>query len=155
MKQKINLTVNGESQEIMVEQNKLLADVLRDDLQLTGTKISCEMGVCGTCTVLVGGLPVSGCLMLAIQADGQEIETIEGLASEKDLHPLQRAFLDHGAVQCGFCIPGMILTAKAFLEEKKDPTEEEIREEFKGNLCRCTGYVKIIKAIQEAAKVMA
>ena len=148
------MTVNGETHELTVEQNKLLAEVLRDDLQLTGTKISCEVGVCGTCTVLVGGLPVSGCLMLAIHADGQEIETIEGLAGEDGLHPLQRAFLDHGAIQCGFCIPGMILTAKALLEEKKNPTEAEIREELKGNLCRCTGYVKIIKAIQEAAKAM-
>jgi carbon-monoxide dehydrogenase small subunit len=103
---------------------------------------------------LVGGLPVSGCLTLALQADGQEIETIEGLAGEEELHPLQRAFLEEGAVQCGFCIPGMIMTAKAFLEEKKERSEEEIQEELKGNLCRCTGYVKIIKAIREAAKVM-
>ncbi|MFQ5912831.1 MAG: (2Fe-2S)-binding protein [Nitrospinota bacterium] len=154
MKQMINLTVNGEKHEVMVEQNKLLTDVLRDQLQLTGTKVSCEMGACGTCTVLVGGLPVSACLMLAVQADGEEIETIEGLASEDGLHPVQRAFLDHGAVQCGFCIPGMIMTAKAYLQEKRNPTEAEISEELKGNLCRCTGYVKIIKAIREAARLM-
>ncbi len=131
-----------------------LLDFLRGELGLKGTKKGCDSGQCGACTVLMNGKTVDACLVLAIQADGREILTIEGLSSGGRLHPLQEAFVEEGAVQCGFCTPGMILSAKALLDEKKDPSEEEIREALSGNLCRCTGYVKIIKAVQKAAALM-
>lgn len=128
-----------------------LLDFLREELGLKGTKKGCDSGQCGACTIIMDGKTINACLVLAIQADGKEILTIEGLSSGGRLHPLQEAFVEEGAVQCGFCVPGMVLSAKALLEEKKDPSEEEIREALSGNLCRCTGYVKIIKAVQKAA----
>ena len=131
-----------------------LLDFLREDLGLKGTKRGCDSGQCGACTIIMDGKTVNACLILAIQADGKEILTIEGLSSGGRLHPLQEAFVEEGAVQCGFCTPGMILSAKALLDEKKDPSGEEIREALSGNLCRCTGYVKIIKAVQKAAALM-
>ena len=131
-----------------------LLDFLREDLGLKGTKRGCDSGQCGACTIIMDGKTMNACLVLAIQADGKEILTIEGLSSGGRLHPLQEAFVEEGAVQCGFCVPGMILSAKALLDEKKDPSGEEIREALSGNLCRCTGYVKIIKAVQKAAALM-
>jgi len=131
-----------------------LLDFLREELSLKGTKKGCDSGQCGVCTILMDGKTIDACLVLAIQADGKEILTIEGLSPGGRLHPLQEAFVEEGAVQCGFCTPGMILSAKALLDEKKDPSEEEIREALSGNLCRCTGYVKIIKAVQKAAAMM-
>jgi len=131
-----------------------LLDFLREELGMKGTKKGCDSGQCGACTVIMDGKPINACLVLATQADGKEILTIEGLSSGKRLHPLQEAFAEEGAVQCGFCTPGMILSAKALLDEKRDPSEEEIREALSGNLCRCTGYVKIIKAVQKAATTM-
>ena len=131
-----------------------LLDFLREDLGLKGTKRGCDSGQCGACTIIMDGKTANACLILAIQADGKEILTIEGLSSGGRLHPLQEAFVEEGAVQCGFCVPGMILSAKALLDEKKDPSGEEIREALSGNLCRCTGYVKIIKAVQKAAALM-
>ena len=131
-----------------------LLDFLREELGLKGTKKGCDSGQCGVCTILMDGKTIDACLVLAIQADGKEILTIEGLSPGGRLHPLQEAFVEEGAVQCGFCTPGMILSAKALLNEKKDPSEEEIREALSGNLCRCTGYVKIIKAVQKAAAMM-
>ncbi len=131
-----------------------LLDFLRGELSLKGTKKGCDSGQCGACTVLMNGKTIDACLILAIQADGKKILTIEGLSLGGRLHPLQEAFVEEGAVQCGFCVPGMILSAKALLEEKKDPSEEEIREALSGNLCRCTGYVKIIKAVQKAAAMV-
>lgn len=149
MKLKLNLRVNGEDYELYVEPWKTLVEVLRDELELTGTKVGCSSGVCGVCTVLVDGKAVKSCLILAPQAQGKEILTIEGLG-RNGLHPLQQAFIDHFAVQCGYCTPGMILAAKALLDEKPDCTVEEIKEALVGNLCRCTGYVKIIDAILAA-----
>ena len=131
-----------------------LLDFLREELGMKGTKKGCDSGQCGACTIIMDGKPINACLVLATQADGKEILTIEGLSSGKRLHPLQEAFAEEGAVQCGFCTPGMILSAKALLDDKKDPSEEEIREALSGNLCRCTGYVKIIKAVQKAATTM-
>jgi len=131
-----------------------LLDFLREELSLKGTKKGCDSGQCGVCTILMDGKTIDACLVLAIQADGKEILTIEGLSSGGRLHPLQEAFVEEGAVQCGFCTPGMILSAKALLDGRKDPSEEEIREALSGNLCRCTGYVKIIKAVQKAAAMM-
>jgi carbon-monoxide dehydrogenase small subunit len=153
MKQVLKLSVNGEKVEVYTEPWKSLADVLRDELQLTGTKIGCNAGRCGSCTVLIDGKAVKSCLMLAIQAQGHEIITIEGLAKD-GLHPLQQAFIDCFAVQCGYCTPGMILTAKALLDENPNATEEEIKEELSGNLCRCTGYTKIIEAVRTARDKM-
>jgi len=127
---------------------------LREELGMKGTKKGCDSGHCGACTVIMDGKTINACLVLAVQADGKEILTIEGLSSGGKLHPLQEAFVEEGAVQCGFCVPGMILSAKALLDEKDDPSEEEIREALSGNLCRCTGYVKIIKAVQKAATLM-
>ena len=150
MKQLVRFKVNGVEEEVFVEPWKSLADVLREELGLTGIKIGCNEGNCGTCTILVNGQPVKSCMMLAPQAEGREILTIEGLAGEDGLHPLQEAFIEHFAVQCGYCTPGMILTAKAILDENPDPTEDEVREALHGNLCRCTGYVKIIEAVLAA-----
>ena len=148
----ISLIVNGTEEEIYIEgPHIMLADVLRNKLLLTGTKEACRCGECGSCTVLVEGRPILSCSMLAVAARGKEITTIEGLAKNGELHPIQQAFIDCGAVQCGFCTPGMILTAKALLDENTDPTELEIKEQIGGNLCRCTGYIKIIEAIQLAA----
>jgi len=147
MKKQIKLRVNGQEREIMVEPRQTLLDALRYDLGLTGTKEGCGDGNCGSCTVLIKGEAVNSCLVFAIEVDGQEITTIEGLYQEGKLHPLQQAFIDEGAVQCGFCIPGMILMAKAFLDSNPHPTEVEVRKAIAGNLCRCTGYDKIVRAI--------
>ncbi|MFC1867833.1 (2Fe-2S)-binding protein [Thermodesulfobacteriota bacterium] len=152
MKQSIELNVNGEIHEAVIEPRTTLLQVLRDDLGLAGTKQGCEAGDCGACTVLIDGKPVASCLTLAIEVQGNEITTIEGLDREGELHPLQQAFVDHFAVQCGYCTPGMILSAKALLDRNPHPTEDEVREAISGNLCRCTGYVKIVDAIMSAAK---
>jgi len=154
MKTIIQLTVNGEPVEAAVEPNKTLLQLLREDLGLTGTKHGCGLGDCGACTVIVDGMPVNSCLVLAVQAAGREVLTIEGLAENGKLHPIQQAFVDKGAIQCGFCTPGMILSAKALLDANPMPTEHEIRTAISGNLCRCTGYQKIVEAVQEAAKTI-
>jgi len=152
MKQQIELKVNGVEREVYVEPWWSLAQVLREELDLTGTKIGCDTGNCGACTVLVDGKAVKSCLLLAVKAKGKEILTIEGLTGNGKLHPLQEAFIEHFAVQCGYCTPGMIMAAKDLLDENPDPTEEEVREALLGNLCRCTGYVKIVEAVLAAAK---
>lgn len=154
MKREILLVVNGETYRLTVEPHRTLLDVLRDDLGLTGTKNGCGMGECGACTILVDGKPVSSCLTLAIGADGKSVTTIEGLADGNKLHPLQQAFVDCSAIQCGFCTPGMILTAKALLEENPKASEEDVKLGLVGNLCRCTGYVKIVEAVMAARKRM-
>lgn len=150
MRQDLELKVNGQLYEVFVEPWKSLVEVLREELGLTGVKVACDTGDCGSCTVLIDGKAVKSCLMLAPQARGKEITTIEGLATEEGLHPLQEAFIQHFAVQCGYCTPGMILKAKALLDENPDVTEDEIRTGLSGNLCRCTGYVKIVEAIMAA-----
>ena len=150
----VKLNVNGRDHEVRVKPHWTLNHVIRKVLGLTGTKLSCGTGECGACTVLVDGKAVLSCLTLAARAEGKKILTIEGLATGLKLHPLQQAFIERGAVQCGFCTPGMILSAKAILQENPDPTEEELRTALSGNLCRCTGYVKIVEAILEAAKAM-
>ncbi len=147
----VRLTVNGVPREGRVEARKLLVDFIREDLALTGTHVGCEHGICGACTVLVNGEAARSCLMLAVQADGAEILTVEGLAKDGQLHPLQEAFWEHHALQCGFCTPGMLLTAYDFLKENPSPTETQIREGLSAVLCRCTGYQGIIKAVQAAA----
>jgi len=148
MKQLIKLRVNGLDEEVMIEPWWNLARVLRDELNLTGTKIGCETGDCGSCTVLIDGKAVKSCLYLTMKARGKDILTIEGLRGENgELHPLQKAFIEYFAVQCGYCTPGMILAAKALLDENPNPTEEEVKEGLDGNLCRCTGYIKIIEAV--------
>jgi len=151
MSQLIKLRVNGETQEVSVKPNDILLDVLRDKLGLTGVKRGCDTGDCGACTILLDGKAVNSCLVLAIDAVEKDILTIEGLSKDGHLHPLQEAFIEEGAVQCGFCTPGMILSAKALLDKNPNPTEEEIKKAIAGNLCRCTGYVKIVKAIFSAA----
>ncbi len=151
MKMIVRLIVNGEPHDLAIEPNQLLIEVLRDQLGLTGTKHSCGAGNCGACTVLMDGTPILSCMTLAVAARDREITTIEGLAEGEVLHPIQKAFVDHGAIQCGYCTPGMILSAKALLEKKPHPTEEEIREGIAGNICRCTGYTKIVEAIHVAA----
>jgi carbon-monoxide dehydrogenase small subunit len=151
MKTFISLRVNGEWYEVAVSAQRTLVEVLREDLGLTGAKESCGLGNCGACTILVNGRAALSCLILARSAVGKEITTIEGLATGGDLHPLQQSFLDHGAVQCGFCSPGMILSAKSLLDENRTPTGDEIRLALAGNLCRCTGYVKIVEAISAVA----
>ena len=154
MKQPLELKVNGQLYEVFVEPWRTLAEVLREELGLNGLKVSCDTGNCGSCTILINGRAVKSCLMLVPQAKGKEILTIEGLATDEGLHPLQKTFIEHFAVQCGYCTPGMILKAKALLDENPDPTEEEIRASLSGNLCRCTGYVKIVEAILAAREKM-
>jgi len=152
LKKSIELKVNGEIHTLEIESQRTLLEVLREELGLTGTKEACGKGDCGGCTVLIDGEPVFSCLTLALEARGKDIVTIEGVAEGEKLHPLQQAFVDYGAIQCGFCTPGMILSAKSLLDKNTNPTEAEIKEAISGTLCRCTGYVKIIEAIQEAAK---
>lgn len=147
MKRILKLHVNGEEFEVLTEIHKTLLEVLREDLGLTGTKRGCDLGTCGACTVLIEGKPYLSCLTLAVDVQGKKIVTIEGLAQDGELHPLQKAFVEKGAIQCGFCTPGMILTAKAFLEENSHPSEGDVKKAISGNLCRCTGYVKIVEAI--------
>jgi carbon-monoxide dehydrogenase small subunit len=152
-KQVVRLTVNGEANEILVEPNALLLNVLRDELGLTGAKYGCGTGQCGSCTVLVNGEPVLGCLTLAVAVDGAEICTIEGLAQpDRTLDPVQEAFLDHAAVQCGFCTPAMVLMGRDLLNKDPSPSESEIREQIKGNICRCTGYTRIVRAIKSCSQ---
>jgi aerobic-type carbon monoxide dehydrogenase small subunit (CoxS/CutS family) len=148
----MRLRVNGETREVATEINKTLLEVLREDLALTGTKHGCELGECGTCAVLVNGQPVLSCLMLGIEAEDGEIVTVEGMMQNGQPHPLQKAFADLGAAQCGYCIPGILLTAKALLDTNPHPTRDEIRQSLSGNLCRCTGYTKILQAVELAAK---
>ena len=148
----VELRVNGTPYRIRIEPHRTLLEVLRETLHLTGTKEGCGLGDCGSCTVLIDGKPVLSCLTLALEVGGRDIRTIEGLADRERLDPLQEAFINHGAVQCGFCTPGMILTAKALLADKKNPTDLEIRKAIAGNLCRCTGYVKIVEAIKSVAE---
>ena len=154
----INITVNGNPRSLLIDPDTVLLNLLRDDLRLTGTKHGCDDANCGTCTVLLNGQAVKSCALLAVQADGGEIATIEGLIRVEDgkeiLHPLQQAFIDTGAVQCGFCIPGMIMTAKSLLDESTDVDEADIREALHGNICRCTGYVKIVEAVEKARDMM-
>jgi carbon-monoxide dehydrogenase small subunit len=150
----ITLTVNGENRELLVEPRKLLTDALREDCGLTGTHVGCEHGVCGACTVLVDGRPARACLTYAIQMEGHEISTIEGVAQQGKLSPLQQAFHEEHGLQCGFCTPGIIMTFEAFLARHPDPSEAEIREALSGNLCRCTGYHNIVRAITKAAQTM-
>ena len=151
MKRTITVTVNGEERGGQAEPRMTLADFLRDELGLTGTHLGCEHGVCGACTVLLDGSSVRSCLLFAVQADGAELTTVEGLARGDELHPLQEAFWNEHALQCGFCTPGFLITAVELLRENPDPTEEEVREAISGNLCRCTGYVNIIRAVRAAA----
>ena len=151
MKRAVTLTVNGEPQDLLVRPDRTLLDVLRRDLRLTGAKEGCEVGECGVCTVLLDGVPVRACLTLAVDVRARQVTTIEGLASHGRLHPVQEAFVREGAIQCGFCSPGMILVAKALLDETPTPTEEAVRQALSGNLCRCTGYGKIVSAILSAA----
>lgn len=152
MRHQIRITVNDEPCEIWVESRKSLLDLLRDDLNLTGTKRGCDFGECGACTVLLDGRPVNSCLVLAVEADGKSVLTIEGLADGPVPHPLQEAFVQQGAVQCGYCSPGMILTAKALLDKNPSPTELEIRKFLAGNLCRCGAYKRIVEAIKSVVR---
>ncbi len=150
----LQFTVNGRPAEVFVEPRKTLADVLREDLELTGTHVGCEHGVCGACTVLVDGAAVRSCLMLAVQAAGSAVTTIEGLERDGEMHPLQEAFRDSHSFQCGFCTPGFVMTALALLEEGQQLDEDELREELSGNICRCTGYQSIVEGVQLAAERM-
>ncbi len=150
-KRAITLSVNKEIIDVIANPNRTLLEVLRDDLHLTGTKESCGEGVCGSCTVLVDGTPVRSCLTLVVALEGKEITTIEGLNDGEKLHPIQEAFVNHHAIQCGFCSPGMILTAYALLKENPNPSDEEIKRAISGNVCRCTGYAKIVEAIKSLA----
>ncbi|MBI4776461.1 MAG: (2Fe-2S)-binding protein [Deltaproteobacteria bacterium] len=153
-KHPIRLNVNGTEYDLLVAPNRTLTQALREDLGLTGAKHGCGVGDCGSCTVLLNGAPVNSCLVLAVQADGSNITTIEGLAEGTSLHPLQTSFIEKGAIQCGFCTPGMIMSAKALLDHSDRPTAREIREALSGNLCRCTGYQKIVEAVSDAAENM-
>jgi aerobic-type carbon monoxide dehydrogenase small subunit (CoxS/CutS family) len=148
----IALTVNGVTYEREADARRLLVHFLRDELDLTGTHIGCDTGNCGACTVIVDGLAVKSCMLLAIQADGATVETVESLAADGELHPLQRAFSAHHALQCGYCTPGMLMSAKHLLDHNAEPTENEIRKAIQGNICRCTGYVNIVDAIAAAAR---
>jgi carbon-monoxide dehydrogenase small subunit len=155
MKHILKTRVNGRSYEVAVSARRTLAEFLREDLGLTGVKVGCGEGECGACTVLLDGQPVASCTILALEVQGREVTTIEGLADGRELHPLQKAFVKHGAIQCGYCTPGMILTSKALLDRNPHPSESEIREALAGNLCRCTGYQKIVEAVEEAAGELA
>jgi len=154
-KVQLNLSVNGEPAQLSFTPSKSLLEVLREDLSLTGTKHGCELGECGACAVLMDGRPVLSCLVLALECEGASITTVEGLATDARLHPLQEAFADCGAAQCGYCTPGFLVTAKALLEEKPAATREEISDALSGNLCRCTGYIQIFEAVEQAAGKMA
>lgn len=155
MEQVVKFRINGVDRKVFVEPWKSLSDVLREELNLTGVKIGCQSGNCGSCTILLDGKAIKSCLLLAPKANGKEILTIEGLKGEHgELHPLQEAFIEYFAIQCGYCTPGMIIAAKALLDEKPDATEEEVREALRGNLCRCTGYVKIVEAVLAAKNKM-
>ncbi len=147
----LTMRLNGEEVTIQVRPDALLVDVLRDELELTGTKEACGEGECGACTVLLDGEPVTSCLVPALKAQGRHVVTVEGLASGGELDPLQKAFIEYGAVQCGYCTPGMLMSARALLDTNPHPSEEEIKEAISGNLCRCTGYVKIVEAIKAAS----
>jgi len=151
MKKKIQITLNGKSTQLEVSNHRLLLDLLRDEIGLTGTKEGCGTGDCGACTVLLNGKPVNSCLILSGELDGADIVTIEGLKIGPELHPIQKAFIQEGGAQCGYCTPGMLMMSKALLDENPNPSEEEIRFALSGNLCRCTGYAKIVQAVQEAA----
>ncbi len=153
-KRLVNLMVNGEEYEAAVGPTATLLEVLRNHLELTGAKEGCGEGACGSCTVLMDGKPIRSCLTLALEAEGRRITTVEGLAKDGRLSPVQQAFIDHGAIQCGFCTPGMVLTATALLAENPDPTEAEVRAALSGNVCRCTGYAKIVEAVLAAAEAM-
>ncbi len=148
----VSVVVNGITYEREVEARRLLVHFLRDDLELTGTHIGCDTGNCGACTVICDGLAIKSCMLLAVQADGTRIETVESLASEDELHPLQQAFSAHHALQCGYCTPGMLMSAKHLLDSNPEPTETEIRRALQGNICRCTGYVNIVEAVKTAAR---
>ncbi len=150
----VRAKINGEEAEFLCEPRQSLLEVLRETLGLTGTKKSCNEGECGACTVLMDGKPVASCLVLAIDAQGKEILTIEGLSEGEKLHPIQEAFLKHGGIQCGFCTPGMVMSAKAFLDEHQNPTPAEVRKAIVGNLCRCTGYQQIVDSIMAASRMM-
>jgi aerobic carbon-monoxide dehydrogenase small subunit len=149
------LRINGEPAEFLFEPNKSLLELLREDAALSGTKHGCELGECGACAVLMNGRPVLSCLVLALECEGAEITTVEGLATDARLHPLQDSFVECGAAQCGYCTPGFLVTARALLDEKPDASREEIAEALSGNLCRCTGYIQIFEAVEEAARKMA
>ena len=150
----INLTVNGRSHAVSVAPRKTLADVIREDCGQTGTHLGCEHGICGACTVIVDGAPVRSCLMFGVQADGAEIRTVEGLANGNELHPMQRAFTEHHALQCGYCTPGFLMLATSVLEREPDISDDDLLDVLSSNLCRCTGYVNIIKAVRAAAAEM-
>ena len=152
MKQLMRFTINGEVYEEEIDVRRTLLEALREHFGLTGTKRACNEGECGVCTILLDGKPVASCLVLAVEAQDKEIETVEGLANDDELHPLQQAFLDHGAFQCGFCTPGTLMTAKGLLAENPRPTEGEVRHAIAGNLCRCTGYNKYVEAILDVAE---
>ncbi|MDB5597187.1 MAG: cdhC 1 [Hyphomicrobiales bacterium] len=153
-KQDISLNVNGRRYDIRVEPRKTLADALRDDCNLTGTHLGCEHGVCGACTIIVDGETVRSCLMFAVQADGRTLRTVEGLAKGNELHPLQSAFMEHHALQCGYCTPGFLMLATGVLEREPDISDEDLRDVLSSNLCRCTGYENIVKAVRAAAEQM-
>jgi aerobic carbon-monoxide dehydrogenase small subunit len=153
-KQVFHLHINGSHYDVFTEPNRPLLDVVREDLGLTGSKEGCGTGDCGACTMLFDGRPVTSCLTIVGDAEGIDVTTVEGIAKDGELHPVQKAFIEYGALQCGFCIPGMIVSAYALLESNKNPTEHEIREGIAGNLCRCTGYTKIVEAIESAAATM-
>jgi carbon-monoxide dehydrogenase small subunit len=153
-KQHVTTTVNGDAVELLCDQTQTLLDILRDELDMKGTKEGCGTGDCGACSVTMDGVLVCSCLVLGVEANGKSVETIEGMAEGEELHPLQQKFIDHIALQCGICTPGLLVASKALLEENPDPTESEIRYWLAGNLCRCTGYHKIIEAVQDAAAEM-
>ena len=155
MGRKMVLNVNEKDYTLEIEDNEILLDTIREKIGLKGTKYGCGTGECGACTVLIDGAPVNSCIYLAIRAEGKKIITVEGLKNGETLHPLQQSFIDNAAVQCGYCAPGMLMSAKALLDVNPNPTEKEIREGIDGNICRCSGYVKIVKAIDEAAKKIA
>ena len=154
MEREIQFTINGRQVDITIPVQRTLLEVIRDNIGLTGTKLGCNEGECGACTVLLDGIPIHSCCTLAVEADGHRVLTVEGLQENEELHPLQQAFIDVGAVQCGFCTPGMLLSAKALLDENSDPTEEEIRIAIEGNICRCTGYDRIVLGIKRASEYM-